>query len=407
MDGYAIRAADTSGAAEAAPSTLDVIGEVAGRVGVAAGGPFRDGDPDRDRRTRATGRRRGGPGGGDEPRGCGGRRRCDAGGMRPGRCRRGSWSTRSVPPGGSIRRAGSDVEAGALLREPGDVVTPAAVALARRLRRHGAGRATAPRGRGARDGRRGAWTRRGAGKRGHPRCERAGRPVARPAGGRRGAGARDREGRARGCRGPAARALVEAGADAIVVSGGVSVGPYDVVRLAFEQLGRIGLPVARRRAARQAVRVRGAPPATGRPVLLFGLPGNPVSSFVTFELFVRPALRRLAGHRDLLRPRDRAVLEEPVSKSPGRRGFQRVTALRDGDGGPERDGAGRVRVRLAGWAGEPRDVRPRGGGRARRRPGVGRPAAGRSRSGAALARPRLSAWLARPSRAPGRRLASA
>jgi molybdopterin molybdotransferase len=86
-------------------------------------------------------------------------------------------------------------------------------------------------------------------------------------------------------------------------------------------------------------------------VLLFGLPGNPVSSFVTFELFVRPALRRLAGHRDLLRPRDRAVLEEPVSKSLGRRGFQRVTALRDRDGGPQRDAAGRVRVRLAGGQG--------------------------------------------------------
>ena len=99
-----------------------------------------------------------------------------------------------VPPGGSIRRAGSDVEAGALLREPGDVVTPAAVAL---LAGSGVTElvvSTAPRGRGARDGRRGAWARRGAGTRGHPRCERAGRPVARPAGGRRGAGAGYREG---------------------------------------------------------------------------------------------------------------------------------------------------------------------------------------------------------------------
>jgi molybdopterin molybdotransferase len=89
------------------------------------------------------------------------------------------------------------------------------------------------------------------------------------------------------------------------------------------------------------------------PTLLFGLPGNPVSTFVTFELFVRPALRRLAGHResDLFRPRDRAVLLEPVSKSSGRRAFIRVFAERDGLGTPERDDQGRVRVGLAGGAG--------------------------------------------------------
>jgi len=89
----------------------------------------------------------------------------------------------------------------------------------------------------------------------------------------------------------------------------------------------------------------------GSPVLLFGLPGNPVSAFVTFELFVRPVIRRLAGHDRLHRPADRAVLEEPVSKSLGRRGFQRVTALRGADGSPLRDKRGRVRVRLAGGQG--------------------------------------------------------
>jgi molybdopterin molybdotransferase len=76
-----------------------------------------------------------------------------------------------------------------------------------------------------------------------------------------------------------------------------------------------------------------------------------VSSFVTFELFVRPVIRRLAGHATLHRPVDRAVLEEGVSKSVGRRGFQRVTALRGPDGSPLRDAAGRVRVRLAGGQG--------------------------------------------------------
>src|SRR6185369_14443101 len=84
--------------------------------------------------------------------------------------------------------------------------------------------------------------------------------------------------------------------------------------------------------------------------LLFGLPGNPVSTFVTFELFVRPAIRRLAGHRDddLFRPADRAVLADPVTKSSGRRGFIRVTVERDERGTPRRDDRGRVRASLAG-----------------------------------------------------------
>jgi molybdopterin molybdotransferase len=76
-----------------------------------------------------------------------------------------------------------------------------------------------------------------------------------------------------------------------------------------------------------------------------------VSSFVTFELFVRPALRRLAGRRDLLRPAEKATLLEPVRKSHGRRAFIRVIAERDDAGTPLRDEDGRVKVRLAGGQG--------------------------------------------------------
>ena len=135
------------------------------------------------------------------------------------------------------------------------------------------------------------------------------------------------------------------------MSGGVSVGPYDVVKLAFEKIGRIGL-------WRVAVQP-GKPFAfgtverdDGSRILLFGLPGNPVSSFVTFELFVRPAIRALAGHPAdrLYRPRDRAVLGERVSKAHGRRAFIRVVAQRDSAGSPIRDEKGRLRVRLAGGA---------------------------------------------------------
>lgn len=122
-------------------------------------------------------------------------------------------------------------------------------------------------------------------------------------------------------------------ADVLVVSGGVSVGAHDVVKDAFDAVGQVDL-------WRVAVQP-GKPLAFGRAraegregeVLMFGLPGNPVSSFVTFELFVRPVLRRLAGHSDLIgRDSVFATLAEPVTKSPGRRAFLRVRLERDADG---------------------------------------------------------------------------
>jgi molybdopterin molybdotransferase len=122
-------------------------------------------------------------------------------------------------------------------------------------------------------------------------------------------------------------------ADVIVASGGVSVGAHDVVKDAFAQLGRIDLW----RVAVQPGKplAFGRAPARDRPgeVLLFGLPGNPVSSLVTFELFVRPVLRRLAGHADLIgRQIVRATLEQPVTKAPGRRAFLRVILSADDSG---------------------------------------------------------------------------
>lgn len=147
------------------------------------------------------------------------------------------------------------------------------------------------------------------------------------------------------------KAALIADVDAIIVSGGVSVGPYDVVRAAFAELGTMelwrvavqpGKPFAFGTAERR----------DGGRTLLFGLPGNPVSTFVTFELFVRPAIRRLAGLPDdrLVRPIDQAILLDAASKSPGRRAFLRVVAERDAVGAPVRDAEGRVHVRLAGGA---------------------------------------------------------
>ena len=348
MDGYAIRASDVADAAEDAPVRLTVVGEA--RAGAAADARVLDGTAVRI----ATGAPL--PRGADavvpveattplDATGNPGPRGREAAGPLPDAC----LVHEAVAVGSAIRRAGSDVELGQTIARTGDQVTPAMVALV------------------AGAGVMGVMVRR------RPivailatgdEVRSAGSPLG-------GAGIPD-------ANGPGLRALVrEAGAepldlgiaadqledverrlrqglavaDLVVVAGGVSVGPYDVVRAAFDRVGHVNLW----RVALQP----GKPFAFGRadvarrdgPVLLFGLPGNPVSVFVTFELFVRPVIRRLAGLATIHRPADRAVLDEPVSKAQGRRGYQRVVAVRGPDGSPVRDELGRVHVRLAGGQG--------------------------------------------------------
>jgi molybdopterin molybdotransferase len=131
-------------------------------------------------------------------------------------------------------------------------------------------------------------------------------------------------------------------ADAVLVSGGVSVGAHDVVKDAFARLGTVELWRVAVQPGKPLAFARADTP-DGRRVLLFGLPGNPVSAFVTFELFVRPVLRRLAGHRQpVARQSVHARLAEPVSKSPGRRAFLRVRLQLEG---------GAWQARLAGGQG--------------------------------------------------------
>lgn len=114
-------------------------------------------------------------------------------------------------------------------------------------------------------------------------------------------------------------------ADALITSGGVSVGEYDVVKTVLSRLGEINFwRVAMKPGKPQAYGI-----ADGKPI--FGLPGNPVSSLVVFELFVRPALLKMAGHTDLLRPTFKAVLEEDVANKDGRVSFMRaIIEQRDG-----------------------------------------------------------------------------
>lgn len=139
--------------------------------------------------------------------------------------------------------------------------------------------------------------------------------------------------------------------DVVVVSGGVSVGPYDVVRGAFGVVGSVDLWRVAMQPGKPFAFGQAKPRADGRRPILFGLPGNPVSTFVTFELFVRPLVALLAGDRAGTAVEDRAVLDDATSKAPGRRSFLRVRVDRDDAGRPARDANGRLHVRLAGGQG--------------------------------------------------------
>ena len=153
----------------------------------------------------------------------------------------------------------------------------------------------------------------------------------------------------------ATRAALESAleqSDVLIVSGGVSVGPYDLVRSAFEALGRVELWRVAVQPGKPFAFGRSRPrESDGRPVLMFGLPGNPVSALVTFHLFVRPVLARLSGLERRANDVDRAITEDRLQKAPSRRGFLRVVVVRDGFGAPARDAAGRLRVRLSGGQG--------------------------------------------------------
>jgi molybdopterin molybdotransferase len=118
-----------------------------------------------------------------------------------------------------------------------------------------------------------------------------------------------------------------AASDVLVTSAGVSVGELDLVREALER-GGVELHLWQ-------VSMRPGKPITfgtrgDRPV--FGLPGNPVSAMVTFELFVRPALRRMAGAEMIDRPRLRARALERIANPGSRRGYLRVTLSAGADG---------------------------------------------------------------------------
>jgi len=130
--------------------------------------------------------------------------------------------------------------------------------------------------------------------------------------------------------------------DAIVTSGGVSMGAFDYVKVVLDRIGdMLWMQIAIKPAKPLAFGTAGE-----RSTPVFGLPGNPVSSMVSFELFARPALRKMMGYPEQrwLRVPARAIADEPMRRHPdGKVHFNRVIAELHDDG--------RYHVRSAGGQG--------------------------------------------------------
>ena len=110
---------------------------------------------------------------------------------------------------------------------------------------------------------------------------------------------------------------VQAKVDVIVSSAGVSVGAFDYVRSVVEARGELNFWKVNMRP--------GKPLVFGkyRNIPFFGLPGNPVSAFIGFEVFVKPALRKLGGLSESPRPKQKAILGQPI-ESDGRESYLRA-----------------------------------------------------------------------------------
>lgn len=115
-------------------------------------------------------------------------------------------------------------------------------------------------------------------------------------------------------------------ADVVITSGGVSMGARDFIGSLLAELGTVHFDRVRQKPGKPLTFATVA----GKPC--FALPGNPVSVLVSFELYVRPALRRLAGHRFLWKPERQVRLAHPVQGDTTRIEFQRaILEWRDGE----------------------------------------------------------------------------
>ena len=109
-------------------------------------------------------------------------------------------------------------------------------------------------------------------------------------------------------------------ADVVVTTGGVSMGAYDVVKEVLSRLGTVEFA----QVAVQPGKPQGFGTVGPEATPIITLPGNPVSAYVSFQVFVLPALLRLRGLEPRSLPTTRAVLTAPVTSPPGRRSFRRA-----------------------------------------------------------------------------------
>lgn len=122
-------------------------------------------------------------------------------------------------------------------------------------------------------------------------------------------------------------------ADMVITSGGVSVGDYDMVREVLAKKGEIIFWRVRERPGKPLVfgMLRGKGRGGGvRNIPLFGLAGNPVSAMINFELFARPAILKMMGRKNLVKPTVEAVVADDIENADGRRIFARAIVEKRG-----------------------------------------------------------------------------
>jgi molybdopterin molybdotransferase len=117
-------------------------------------------------------------------------------------------------------------------------------------------------------------------------------------------------------------------ADLVITSGGVSAGAYDVVKQVLSELGTVKFD----KVAMQPGMPQGFGVVGDSRTPIFTLPGNPVSAFVSFEVFVRPSIRKMLGSSRLHRPTAKAVLQSTLRSPEGKRQFARARVQPGRDG---------------------------------------------------------------------------
>jgi len=130
------------------------------------------------------------------------------------------------------------------------------------------------------------------------------------------------------------RASLAQGADLLLTSGGVSVGDFDVVKKVLTAEGEISFWRVRMKPGKPLAfgYITADVHGTARTVPVLGMPGNPVSAMVSFELFARPAILKMLGHTDLSQPTVKATLDDAMPVKDARRHYVRVRLTEREDG---------------------------------------------------------------------------